>query len=190
MSTRRNPPSAVVIVAYTEVDSSMLHTQVRLFRRHGILPIALRVVEPSEPSQLDAVRMRCERFLSSLRLHSRHRQVAVMAWCDVGNPLREIPAATSANVDIVRLMLRPIHEDSTRSDMPDWVAEGRDEFHEFLILPPSVLHPFGSSLRHGRKLSTSRVRPRLVQVVRSGELSGSVLLNLAQDCTTLRTSIA
>ncbi len=185
---RPNSPTAVVIVVDAEVDSTMLQTQARLFRQYGIRPVTWRVLDATDPSQLHAMRTRCERLVSSLRLHSRHKRAAVMAWCDVGSPLREVPAATSANIDIVRLMLQPIHEESIGSGMPDWVAEGRDKLHEFLIFPPSVLPPFGSSLRYGRKLSTSRERPRLVEVIRFANLNNAVLLNLAHECATLRTS--
>ena len=129
------PLDAVLILHDDSVDARDLRRQRARFHQRGTATRAIKVVGDLDKDRFLDLMHQCEAILAEERHVRPQATIAVMAWCDVANPLRELPDATSADIAIAHLMLWALNPSDDLEKVPRFVLEGRSEVVFFLIDP-------------------------------------------------------
>lgn len=162
------PLDAVIIAVDSEVTEYALKDQCDAFEQHGIATRVFRVDAASNVEKLLAVMAQFEEMLDEQRRSSVRGKIGVMAWCRVDNPLRELPAATSADIDLVRLILFAYDLQTAQPNVPVSFLEGREELHEFMLFPHEVLPQYSPNQASKGNEDSSDARPRRLYTVEPG----------------------
>ena len=129
------PLDAVLILHDDSVDARDLRRQRASLHERGITTHAIKAAGDLDAPRFLDLMHQCETFLAEERHERPQATIAVMAWCDVANPLRELPDATSADIAIAHLMLWSLNPSDDLEKVPRFVLEGRSEVVFFLLDP-------------------------------------------------------
>ncbi len=152
---------AVLVIGDDRVTDIMLNQQLSTFLQEGLLAEAFWARNCQDPRELHALLQRCEDLFAKWRTNAQCERIVVMVWCDIGSDLRELPAASTADAEVLRLCPWDCSPAPVSPGVSLWALQGMGKLHEFMIYPGEVFasqSPTGTEQHSRSGLSAQRPR--------------------------------
>lgn len=134
---------AVIVVSDPSVPRHAARRQREVLIEDGLHALGLRTDSCANISKVHGLASACNTLIAELRTDAKIKTITVLAWCEFASPLKNLPAATTADALAVRLFGTTAKIDDGIDD-PAFIDSlpGPDAFFDCVLFAGDGYRPF------------------------------------------------